>query len=41
MRTVHICVFKVKYDGREISCDYSKKLGKAVQRWRIGASRFE
>jgi len=24
VRTVSICVFKVKYDGREIPCDYTE-----------------
>ena len=24
VRTISICVFKVKYDGREIPCDYSE-----------------
>jgi len=25
VRTVSICVFKVKYDGREIPCDYTDR----------------
>jgi len=24
VRNVRICVFKVKYDGREIPCDYTE-----------------
>jgi len=26
VRTVSICVFKVKYDGREIPCDYTEQV---------------
>jgi len=30
VRTVSICVFKVKYDGREIPCDYKDMEAKLI-----------